>query len=256
MMSVIVLTSACGAPGVTTTTLGLAITWERPAIAVEADPVGGSSMLAGYFRGFREPTQSVVDLLLAHRNGRLAEQFPLSLVPVEGTNASVLPGPRSHAQARSALDLWEPLSMIWRTLQAETDVLVDAGRLGMESAPAPLLRLADMVLLVTRSDLPSLAAAKQWTEQVAENRTAHPESPEWTILLIGGGHPYTSREVEDVLGLTVVSTLSLDAKGASAYSAGVNVRRPRLNKDLVDCGRKVRERLDRADLLLTPKGAS
>jgi len=256
MMSVIVLTSACGAPGVTTTTLGLAITWSRPAIAVEADPVGGSSMLAGYFRGFHEPAQSVVDLLLAHRNGRLAEQFPLSLVPVEGTTASVLPGPRSHAQARSALDLWEPLSMMWRALQAEMDILVDAGRLGMESAPTPLLSLADLVLLVTRSDLPSLAAAKQWAEQVAENRAAHPESPEWTILLIGGGHPYTAREVEDVLGLPVISTLGLDAKGASVYSAGVNVRRPRLNKDLVDCGRKVQERLDRADLLLAPKGAS
>ena len=256
MMSIIVLTSACGAPGVTTTTLGLAMTWNRPAIAIEADPVGGSSILAGYFRGFHEPTQSVVDLLLALRNGRLAEQFPLNLVSVEGTDVSVLPGPRSHAQARSALDLWEPLSLIWKTLQSEMDILVDAGRLGMESAPTPLLRVADLVLLVTRSDLPSLAAARQWAEQVIENRKAHPESPEWKILLIGGGHPYTAHEVESVLGLPVISTLGLDARGASAYSAGVNVRRPRLNKDLVDCGRKVRETLDQADLLLAPKGAS
>jgi len=248
MMAVIVLTSACGAPGVTTTTLGLAITWGRPAIAVEADPVGGSSMLAGYFRGFHEPTQSVVDLLLAHRNGRLAEQFPLSLVSVEGTDASVLPGPRSHAQARGALDLWEPLSLIWKTLEADADVLVDAGRLGMESAPTPLLRVADLVLLVTRSDLPSLAAAKQWAEQVAENREAHPESPQWKILLIGGGHPYTAREVEGVLGLPVMSTLNLDARGAAAYSEGASVRRPRLNKDLVSCGHQVRETLDAADL--------
>jgi len=256
MMSIIVLTSACGAPGVTTTTLGLAVTWARPAIAVEADPVGGSSMLAGYFRGFHEPTQSVVDLLLAHRNGRLSEQFPLSLIHVEGTTASVLPGPRSHAQARGALDLWEPLSLVWKTLHAEMDVLVDAGRLGMESAPTSLLRVADMVLLVTRSDLPSLAASKQWAEQVRENRAAHPELPEWKILLIGGGHPYSAREVESVLGLTVLSTLGLDAKGALAYSAGASVRRQRLNKDLVQAGRSVREALDAADLLLAPKGAS
>jgi len=256
MMSIVVLTSACGAPGVTTTTLGLAITWGRPAIAVEADPVGGSSMLAGYFRGFHEPTQSVVDLLLACRNGRLAEQFPLSLVSIEGTDASVLPGPRSHAQARGALDLWEPLGLIWKTLEAETDILVDAGRLGMESAPTPLLRAADLILLVTRSDLTSLAAAKQWAEQVIENRKVHPETPEWKILLVGGGHPYTAHEVESVLGLPVIFTLGLDARGASAYSAGANVRRPRLNKDLVTCSRKVRETLDRTDLLLTPKGAS
>jgi len=253
-MAVIVLTSACGAPGVTTTTLGLAITWYRPAIAVEADPVGGSSMLAGYFQGFHAPTQSMVDLLLAHRNGRLAEQFPLSLIGVEGTSASVLPGPRSHAQARGALDLWEPLSLLWKT--GDADVLVDAGRLGMESAPTALLRSADLVLLVTRSDLPSLAAAKQWAEQVAETRQAHPESPEWKILLIGAGHPYSTREVSEVLGLPVAATLCLDEKGASAYSAGTSPRRPRLEKDLVTCGIRVRETLDANTMLLAPKGIS
>ena len=255
-MSVLLLTSANGAPGVTTTTLGLACTWTRAAVAVETDPVGGSAMLAGFFRGFREPSQSVVDLLLAQRSGRLAEQFAASLIPIENSTASVLPGPRSHAQAHSALELWEPLSLIWQTMRAETDVLIDAGRLGMESYAEPLLRLSDLNLLVTRSDLPSLSAAKQWADRANETRQLHPETPPWAVLLIGAGHPYSVREVEEVLGLPVVDSLSLDGRGAAVYSHGTTMARAtRLSRELVHCGEKVRELADETSHLLTPKGA-
>ncbi|MCL2471079.1 MAG: hypothetical protein FWF25_04975 [Propionibacteriaceae bacterium] len=256
-MSVIVLTSACGAPGVTTTTMGLACTWSRKAIAVEADPVGGSSILAGYFRGFQVPAQSVVDLLLAHRNGRLAEQFPLSLIPVESTTAAVLPGPRSHAQARSAVELWEPLSVTWKALaSADTDVLVDAGRLGMESFAESLLRLADLILLVTRSDLPSLAAARQWAEQANDTRQDHPEAPPWAVVLIDPGNPYGVRETSSVLGLPVVATLGLDTRGAAVYSVGARpTRSTRLRTDLVTCGQNIRQMLTAVDALIAPRGA-
>jgi hypothetical protein len=194
-------------------------------------------MLAGFFGGFQAPPQSVVDLLLARRNNRLAEQFPHSLIPVPGTQAYVLPGPRSHAQARSAEDLWEPLSLIWSTLGCEgTDVLIDAGRLAMESYPDVLLSLVDLVLLVTRSDLPSLAGAKQWTDLAHETRDLHPETPPWGVLLVGSGNPYSSKEVLDVLGLPVVSTLTLDAKGAKVFSEGTRVKgRTRLSRSLTSC---------------------
>jgi hypothetical protein len=53
-MAVIALASASGSPGVTTTALGLALLWPRPVLLIEADPTGGSGLLAGYFRGTRE----------------------------------------------------------------------------------------------------------------------------------------------------------------------------------------------------------
>ena len=53
-MAVIALTSASGSPGVTTTAVALAFLWPRPVVLVEADPTGGSAILAGYFRGTRE----------------------------------------------------------------------------------------------------------------------------------------------------------------------------------------------------------
>jgi len=257
-VSIIVFTSASGSPGVTTTTLGLSCTWPRQAIAVEADPVGGSSMLAGYFRGFTAPSLSLVDLLMAHRGGRLAEQFPESLIRIQGTNASVLPGPRSHAQAYSALELWEPLAWVWRALESsETDVLIDAGRLGMESFAHHLLQTADLVVLVTRTDLPSLAAARQWAERAAADRDLRPESAPWTVVAVGDGRPYSVREVSSVLGLPVVASLGVDPRGAAVYSVGATrARASRLQKDLVACGQKVREMISDVDRHLAPKEQS
>jgi len=261
-MSVIVLTSACGAPGVTTTTLGLAATWPRPAIAVEADPVGGSSMLAGYFKGFHAPTQSVADLLLADRNGRLSEQLHMSLIPMESTSAFVLPGPRSHAQAHNALELWEPLSMVWATLGAApdehgTDVFVDAGRLGMESYPESLLRCADLILLVTRSDLPSLAGTKQWADRALQNRELYPSSPPWAVLLIGVGHPYSAHEVGEVLGLPLAHEIRLDPRGAAVYSAGKHTRpKGHFHTDLISCGAALRKMIEDATHALEREGAA
>ncbi len=41
---IITLVSASGAPGVTTTAIGLAVRWPRPVVLVEADPKGGSGI--------------------------------------------------------------------------------------------------------------------------------------------------------------------------------------------------------------------
>ncbi|MDR0783978.1 MAG: hypothetical protein LBE83_09520 [Propionibacteriaceae bacterium] len=257
-MSVVVLTSASGAPGVTTTTLGLAYTWPRPVIAIEADPIGGSAMLAGFFKGFQTPGQGIVDLLLAQRAGRLAEQFPTTLIGIKSTNAAVLPGPRSHAQAHSALDLWGQLGLVWRTLgNTGTDVLVDAGRLGMESYPEALLGTADLVLLVTRSNLPALAAAQQWTERALQTRELHPEAPEWALLVVDPGHPYDNREIATTLGLPVLSTLGLDPRRAAFFSHGGTKfrRRSALGRDLDRVGRDIRAKLASIRELLDPKEA-
>ena len=70
-MAVIALASAAGSPGVTTSALGLALTWPRPVLLIEADPTGGSAMLAGFFRGTTAHTAGLIDLAWAHREGLL-----------------------------------------------------------------------------------------------------------------------------------------------------------------------------------------
>ena len=47
-MPVFTIASVSGSLGVTTLAVGLALTWPRPVVLVEADPSGGSAILAGY----------------------------------------------------------------------------------------------------------------------------------------------------------------------------------------------------------------
>lgn len=110
-MAVIVLASASGAPGVTTSALGLALVWPRPVVLVDADPVGGSAVLAGYCQGTVAHNDAMVGLALAHRDGHLGQRLASVLMPLPDTQVSFLPGPRSHAQAASLDGLWSGLAV-------------------------------------------------------------------------------------------------------------------------------------------------
>ena len=111
----VTLVSAAGSPGVTSTALGLALRWPRPVVLVEADPSGGSGLLAGFFRGQLDQP-GLVDLVIAHRSDLLADALPRLLFPLEGSQASVLFGARSHEQAAGVAALWPPLLVALRDL--------------------------------------------------------------------------------------------------------------------------------------------
>ena len=58
-MAICAVCSASGSRGVTTICLGLSLSWPRPVVLVEADPTGGSAILAGYFRGRRATRHTI-----------------------------------------------------------------------------------------------------------------------------------------------------------------------------------------------------
>jgi len=220
-MTLIVLASASGAPGVTTTALGLALVWHRPVLLVDADPVGGSALLAGYFQGTVSDDDAMVTLVLARRDGRLAETLPGVLVTVPGTHVSILPGPKSHAQAGSLSELWGPLAHELRALESTgQDVIVDAGRLGMVHSPLGLIRAADLGLLVTRTDLPALAAARQWAAGWSQAAREGTGAATVAGLLVGEGRPYDAAEVSKVLAMPVLERIAWDPVAARVFSEG------------------------------------
>lgn len=215
-MAVIALASASGSPGVTTTALGLALLWPRPVLLVEADPTGGSGLLAGYFRGTREYDAGLIELALTANN--LSDALADVTRPIEGTQASFVAGTRSHTQASALRDLWAPLAEALGELESTgQDVIVDAGRLGLNGSPESLLDGADLALLVSRTTLPALSALRPWAD-------AFQRPPlDWhqaEILLVGEGQPYGAREVATVVDLPVVASLPDDPQSAAVFSRG------------------------------------
>lgn len=220
-MALIVLTSASGSPGVTTSALGLALTWRRPVLLVEADPTGGSAVLAGYFRGQSTPAQSLIDLAFAHRAGALAEAIPSVAMQLPDTNVTMIAGTTAHGQARSLESLWEPLAAVLRSLDAlGQDVIVDAGRLGLAGAPEPLMFAADLCLLVTRTDLVALSGARSWAKTLRGGFEQQGAGSAVALLTVGEGRPYRAREVAKVLHLPVLASLAWDADAAVVFSHG------------------------------------
>ncbi len=216
-MAMITLASASGAPGVTSTGLALAACWPRPCLLVEADPSGSSALLAGFWRGTRDHT-GVVDLVKAHRAGVLADALLRMAMPVEGTQASVIIGSRSHEQAAGLARLWEPLAGVLRDLAArDQDVIVDAGRLGLEGSPGPLIDQADVTVLVSRTSLVDVAGARSWALSLQD---AAGPGHEVRLLLVGPGRPYSAGEVSRALGVAVVGSIRWDPARAGVFAHG------------------------------------
>lgn len=229
-MSLIVLTSASGSPGVTTSALGLSLGWHRPVVLVEADPTGGSAIAAGYLRGSIVPGEALIELALAHQDAApLVEVLPAVCEQLPGSDVAWVPGTRSHEQARTLLGLWEPLTAALRGLE-ETgqDVLVDAGRLGLYGSPEPVIDHADLALLVTRTDLVSLSAARSWAATLTERFARAGGQASLGVLLVGAGEPFSAREVAKVLQIPVIATLALDPPAAAVLSAGAEWPTPGL----------------------------
>ena len=220
-MALITLTSASGSPGVTTTAVGLALCWPRPVLLVEADPTGGSAIAAGYLRGDAAPSDSLIDLAFAHRNGTLLEAIPSVTTAIRNTTVTLIPGTRAHGQARSLTSLWEPLTEALRALDAlGQDVIIDAGRLGLVGSPEPLIHGADLTLLTTRCDLVALSGSRSWAQTLRNQFDEQGAPAALGLLVVGEGRPYSTREVSAVLSLPVTAALAWDEHAAAVFARG------------------------------------
>lgn len=225
-MAVLSLFSASGAPGVTVTSLGLALAWQRHVMLLDADASGSSSVLAGYLQGQTVHDRGLLDLAVANRVGNLSSAIATVSMPLPGSSVQFVPGIRSFQQAASVAPLWEPLSGVLRGMeQRGVDVVVDAGRIGLENAALPIVRSADLSLLVVRSDLPAVAGARAWAHSLHEQLTAVGSAHQLGVLLVGPGRPYSSREIRSVLGLPVVAEIPWDPQGAHVYYAGATPKK-------------------------------
>lgn len=242
-MTLIALASAKGAPGVTCTSLALAMTWPGPVVVAECDPAGGD-LLAGYFRGALPARPGVLTAATA-TTGDMAG--PMVALDADRTRL-LLPGLTTPGQAPRLAVAWGTLADRLAHLAVEGrrfDVLADCGRFGAAHAPVPLLRRAHVVVLVVRAVLPMVRAVQPWVERLQRDIQGE-RQPRLGVVTVGAGS-YPSQEVAARLGLADLGAIAWDQHTAAVFTNGAPQRRPRRSRMLrtVDAvGQRVRALAD------------
>lgn len=286
-MALITLLSAKGAPGCTTTALGLTLRWPTAAVLVEAD-LAGSAVLAGYLRGELHQDRGILPLAVAQAHSRRlamnafweqtlrlerpAQERAVAPRLVRSTSdaasegqAHLLPGIPQATQSEAVRAVWGELASTLVTLEdGGVDAIVDLGRMSLGGEDRhSLLAGADQIVLVTGSRLPQIHATQTLAEHLrARYATAAAEMSPLAMVVVGPGRPFEAREIAQLCGLPLAGALAWDPTSASAYSDGAHPGRKfaaaALNRSLTTLSDGLRSRIAkrRSDLVGTGGGGS
>lgn len=243
-MGIVALTSAAGAPGVSTTALGLALAW--PGSVLLADFDHQQAFLAGYLQGAVPTEKGLLRVLEAARHGQLqsdAVRDQAIVLPEddqpEGHRRLLLPGLPTPAAAGFLPAAVPAILEAFTALgDAGLDVVCDLGRAPREGfAPAVLPRLGRLLLL-TVPTLRGLAAARACAERLQATARATGSTTRIGVVVVRraksfgmkdeaekaeqqvGETYYSDREVAGWLGFPVDGTILHDARWASRLSEG------------------------------------
>ncbi|MFD5814713.1 hypothetical protein [Streptomyces sp. NPDC127038] len=273
-MALIALVSA-KSDGVTTAVSALALAGRRPVLLAELDMAGGSLRHGLLCHNPRGPHRELLDGRIGvHRlpladweraggDGDFTPQVAEHLWPLDASDYRVaLPGLTDPRQAPSLTGIWPTLLNVLQLTdqQLRWDVLVDGGRLAWDRGhlhpvltPAPVLREADLVLLVVRASEAAQALAYPAVQALqAELAGAGRGCQSLGVLLVGDG--YRNEEVGHALGAPVLASLPWDAAAAAYLASGGpmprGVSRSRLMRAARDAMGPLREVADRRRLML------
>jgi len=201
-MAVFTLTSATGAPGVTTTALGLALAWPRDVVLVDADRAASQSLLAGYLNDVPAGGRGLTSLTALWRDGvDLASDLPKHMVTLPHTNTKAtqqrwfIPGFAKPGSSGLFEPVWPELMDALAGLdRSQTDVIIDAGRWGPQGLPPAVTAGSRWLGVVTRSALPALATLRLYLPDVM---AAAASSCTTGLLVVGPGAPYSAREIAE-----------------------------------------------------------
>lgn len=221
-MALTVLTSAANSPGVTTTAIGVALTWPRPVVLVDCDPAAGQSVLAGFLGGSDAGGKGLVRVAEAHRDQRgLAEVVIDQTVPLtdDPDGPRFLPGFAHRGSVTLFGPVWHAFAEALVALQRDgIDVVIDAGRLSPNGLPQPIVDHSATVGLLTRTNLRAVAAAAIHLPGLAEQSRAKGPGGRLGLVLVGDRDPYSGREISDLLDVQVLASLAADHAAAACIS--------------------------------------
>jgi MinD-like ATPase involved in chromosome partitioning or flagellar assembly len=218
-----------GSPGVTTFSVALAARWPGPArtVLVEADPAGGD--VATRFSLACSP--GLVSLAAAARRSADPQLVWQHTQALPG-GLPVVVAPPGAEQAHAALSALaaDPSTGAGALRHAatmpQTVVIADCGRVDASSVAMPIVRAADVMVLLSRAHADDLAHLASRLHLIGR-WSAHP-----ALLLVGEG--YSTTEVARELGVPVMGHIPEDRHGA-AVLCGRSTRLRARRGGPVDC---------------------
>lgn len=224
-MATILCTSAPGSPGVTTTALGMALTWSRDVLLADCDRDPSQAIQAGYLRGMDHGGRGLAALARLHRENRALApdvwRHTVPLVQYDDVQRRFLPGFSQPATVRLFDGVWPDLADAFSALDERgVDVIVDAGRVGRDGLPLALLAQADAVCFLTRTNLRALAATRLYLPMVAEQLNRLPMAKALGLILVDPNQPYAGGEIAAQFGVPCWAELARHDKLAAILSDG------------------------------------
>jgi hypothetical protein len=227
-VGILLLTSTAGSPGTTTLAVGLALTWPRPVLLVDADPGAHQAILAGYLTGRGASGKGLLRVAEAHRDRRSLREVVIdqTLPLADGdTRRLFLPGFARAGSANHFGPVWEDLAETFDRLDdVDFDVIVDCGRLGSAGPPGPLVERSAVMAVVLTSSLRSVMSARVHLPVLQDQGRS--DRGRLGLIVVGEGQPYGRGEIAKALQLPVLSTIVHDPKVAGHLSDG----RPRVRR--------------------------
>ena len=201
-MTLVVTTTTGGLMDLATVSLHIASMWPRPITVVEADPDGGR--LAA--RHDWDVRPGLVDLATAVRSRSDSSPRLAPLLRRHSDDVSVIVAPPAVEPIMASLPV---LAQNRKRLDeiVGTDVMVVVGRVRPDSPANELARVADLRLLVTRTDLEDVVAVVHRSDHLRAIGS-------WQVLTAGGR--YEAAEVARTVEWPVVADLLPDNPKASA----------------------------------------
>jgi hypothetical protein len=226
-MAILVLTSTSGAPGVTSTAVGLALTWPRSVLLADCDPGAHQAVLAGYLAGQSANGKGLLRVAEAHRDGRplrdviIDQTIPLTSGSGSAHSRLFLPGFAKPGSASLFGGVWLTLCEAFERLDdAGMDVIIDGGRIGAHGHPEPLTEYAALSCLVLRSNLRSVMSARVHASSFTEDGRLSSSERSSALIVVGEGQPYGRQEIAKALGLPVAASIADDRVSARHLSDG------------------------------------
>ncbi|MGV9864479.1 hypothetical protein [Rhodococcus koreensis] len=173
----------------------------------------------------------MINLVDANRHGRLKAALTEQLIQIPDSSVSLLPGLVHSAQADAMRPVWGPLGVHLAGLSVDdTNVIVDAGRIGQRGAPVELIVNATTIAIVTRTERTAIAALRASQNALRQRLSAVQSRASLGLILIGES-PYNAEEVTKVTGLDVIAVLP-DSDDAKVFSDGLSISKWRRRRSI------------------------